>query len=156
MINHFLVGIPGSGKSTWARQLTRSGNHGLISSDRLREQLYGQAQIQGHWPEIEGLILHQARHHWHQGRGIIYDATNVQRPWRRDILQKFQAIAPPDLSPKWIAWVLESPVTRCLQRNRWRSRQVPETVIRTMARQLCQELPQPSEGFQLVITLANF
>lgn len=43
-----MVGLPGSGKSTYAKTLTLNGKPYIIhSSDNLREELYGDAAIQG-------------------------------------------------------------------------------------------------------------
>ena len=59
MICHFLVGIPGSGKSTVAQQLADLTQGLIISTDRIREQLYGDEIIQGNWLEIERKVLQE-------------------------------------------------------------------------------------------------
>lgn len=43
-----LVGIPGSGKSTYADKLVKDNPEIIVhSSDKLREELYGDSSIQG-------------------------------------------------------------------------------------------------------------
>jgi predicted kinase len=45
LISHFLVGTPGSGKSTFAAQLAKLGNYRIVSPDEIRKQLYGDVII---------------------------------------------------------------------------------------------------------------
>ncbi len=59
LICHFLIGIPGSGKSTFAAQLAKLGNYRIVSTDAIRQQLYGDAIIQGEWSEVEELVISQ-------------------------------------------------------------------------------------------------
>lgn len=40
---YFLVGVPGSGKSTWAKNLKKKQDINILSSDNLREELTGDA-----------------------------------------------------------------------------------------------------------------
>ena len=50
---HLLIGPPASGKTTIAALLAPLLNAELFSTDRIREELYGDAMIQGHWSEVE-------------------------------------------------------------------------------------------------------
>ena len=50
---HLLIGPPGSGKSTLAAILAPLLPAQVISTDALREQLWGDANIQGPWSELE-------------------------------------------------------------------------------------------------------
>lgn len=47
MLCHFLIGVPSSGKSTFAQLLAQTGNYQIISTDAIRQQLYGDETIQG-------------------------------------------------------------------------------------------------------------
>jgi predicted kinase len=63
-ICHFLIGVPGSGKSTFAASIAKLGNYIIISTDEIRAALYGNAAIQGNWNEVENqafLLIQQAR-----------------------------------------------------------------------------------------------
>jgi predicted kinase len=141
------VGLPGSGKSTFAALLQRMTGGMVISTDRLRGELYGDAQVQGEWSEVETQVLARYEAAIAQGKTVIYDATNYQRAWRRGIMEKFQAIAP----DPWIAWWLDVPLPQCLERNQGRSRQVPPDLIALMATHLAAAPPHPADGFIQVI-----
>ncbi|MFS8778995.1 AAA family ATPase [Synechococcus sp. W55.1] len=145
--NHVLIGIPASGKSTLAKVLaaTWQGSQ-VVSTDNIRQELYGDPSIQGNWLEIESLALAQIRKAHQQGQVIVYDATNAYRPWRLDLLQKLPGA-------NWIGWHLTTPLEVCKQRNQQRDRQVPVSSMEAMAQALKTFPPIPAEGFLDVLTL---
>ena len=145
--NHILIGPPASGKSTLAKALaaTWPGSQ-IISTDDIRQELYGDPSIQGSWPEIENLALARIHQADQQGQVIIYDATNAYRPWRLDLLQKLPGT-------NWIGWYLTTPIDVCKQRNQQRDRQVPVSSMEAMAQALKTFPPIPAEGFLDVLTL---
>jgi predicted kinase len=145
--NHFLIGPPGSGKSTLAQYLSELlTNCLIICTDDIRQELYGDPSIQGHWPDIETRVFERITHALQKGLTIIYDATNARRSWRLDLLQKLP-------ETNWIGWHLTTPLDVCKQRNQQRSRQVPDSVVEAMAQALKTFPPVPAEGFLDVLTL---
>ncbi|NJM00075.1 MAG: WYL domain-containing protein [Synechococcaceae cyanobacterium SM2_3_2] len=145
--SHILIGLPGSGKSVLAACLAEAlTGCQIISTDTIRQGLYGDPAIQGYWPDIETQVLYQANQAVQQGLSIIYDATNACRSWRMDLLQKLSTL-------NWIGWHLTTPIDVCKQRNQERSRQVPDSVIEAMAQSLKHFPPIPAEGFLDVVTL---
>ncbi|MDZ8185707.1 MAG: ATP-binding protein [Nostoc sp. ChiSLP02] len=157
MICHFLIGVPGSGKSTLAAELAKLGNYRIVSTDTIRQQLYGDASIQGEWSQVEEKVISEIVDAIAQGDSIIYDATNAKRIWRIDLLGKLKSIAPSSL---WIAWYLQTPVTNCKLWNQQRTRQVPDSIIESMHQSLQDFPPIAGEGFVTVkeidVTSANF
>lgn len=144
--HHCLIGLPGSGKSTLSKYLQKIiPKVSLICPDTIRAQLYGDCRIQGDWTDIEAQALQQAKAALKHQYTIIYDATNAQRIWRLNWLEKVQQLT--EFPQQWIGWWLDIPLQICLERNRHRDRQVPEDVIQQMAMalQVCQ--PTEEEGF---------
>jgi predicted kinase len=152
-----LIGLPGSGKSSWAghfRQVAPAIAY--ISTDQIRGELFGNEAIQGPWPQVWGRVQQEfqaAVQQTHEGRlsGALYDATNVQRRGRRRVIQTAQSLGFTRLLAVWF----DLPLAECLQRNQGRSRQVPPDIIETMSRQLSGAPPHPAEGFAAVYRLGG-
>jgi predicted kinase len=149
LLCHFLIGIPGSGKSTFARQwVERDARTVHISPDLIRDQLYGDPVIQGDWSAIGRQIQQEFHHAVDQGRPVVYDATNIKKRWRTNFLSDY---TPAGVS--WMGWVFQTPIKDCIQRNQERSRTVPMDIIIDDAQLLHQCPPQTSEGFLAVLDI---
>lgn len=147
LICYVLVGVPGSGKSTLAKLLSQHNpDYQVVSTDSIREELFGDASIQGNWEAIEEKVLAQIQQSIAAGRPIIYDATNYKRTHRIDLLNKLIGYK----NVYWVAWYLQTPLSTCLAWNQKRSRQVPEVVITSMFQQLQNFPPIPAEGLTAV------
>ena len=140
---HLLIGLPGSGKSTFAQQLNQQiPNSVIISTDAIRMRLYGDEKIQGNWGQIEEVVIEQIRLAITYEQIAIYDATNVRLAWRSSILNKVS-----DLNSEWIAWWIKTPVNVCKYWNKRRLRQVPNHVISAFYDDLQESPPKIEEGF---------
>ncbi|HEY9626178.1 MAG TPA: AAA family ATPase [Coleofasciculaceae cyanobacterium] len=144
----FLIGLPGSGKSFLAQKLLQAHpERSLISTDAIRTHLFGDEAIQGSWRLIQQELQLQFQRAV-QRRPVgdqptaIYDATNVRRKNRREAIAQIRAIGFRQITGIW----LDTPLSICLERNRQRSRQVPEAVILRMDRQLRGAPPSLSDG----------
>lgn len=151
-ICHFLIGVPGSGKSTFATALGKLGNYVIVSTDQIRAALYGDAAIQGNWSEIENQALQSIENAIASGKSVIYDATNFKRAFRMDFLQKVEKSSQnvTNSLPNWMAWYIKTPVETCIKWNQKRDRQVPLETIQTMYKSLLNFPPLPGEGFVAV------
>lgn len=69
---HMLVGIPASGKSTYAKELASKLNIPIVSSDEMRN-LHPDVQEKDIWP----LIYNECIRLVENGQDFIYDATNI-------------------------------------------------------------------------------
>ncbi|MEM9161487.1 MAG: AAA family ATPase [Cyanobacteria bacterium P01_F01_bin.4] len=147
-----LIGLPGSGKSTWAQSFViQHPQYQLISTDMIRAHLYGNEATQGEWEHVWAEIhrrLREAATPDSDSTGIIYDATNARRRYRRRLLGTLKTLDYA-IGGLWF----DIPLGCCLQRNQKRTRQVPETVIWKMARQLQGGRPAINEGFDWLVQL---
>ena len=146
---HLLIGPPASGKTTIAGLLAPLLDAELLSTDQIREQLYGDPLIQGNWQEVEEHLHADLQRCVAQGRSVLIDATHARRPWRLALSQRLAF----DRPVEWIGWWLRTPLEVCLQWNQLRPRQVPELVVRQFSAALADAVFQPdrSEGFAALV-----
>ena len=144
-----LIGPAGCGKSTFADSFwsTDTDKYEIVSSDKIREELYGDAAVQGNPREVFEIMHSRTIEHLKEGTHVIYDATNLTYKNRNSILDKVKSLA------CCAAMVVAAPLNTILEQNRSRERVVPEEVI---MRQLCQfEMPTISEGFDMIRVIHN-
>lgn len=136
-----MVGLPGSGKSTWA---SARSDCMVVSTDAIRKELFGDESEQKNGAlvfEIAYARLAQAVALRHD---VIFDATNLKRRSRAELFKRF-----PDV--EHVAVFVNTPFPLCKKRNKNRARQVPVSVIRRMFYQL--EPPTKEEGFSQIIEI---
>jgi predicted kinase len=143
-----LVGLPGSGKSSIAKQYLQL-NPGVIhnSSDEIRGKLFGDESIQGDPSKVFELMHKLTLSALDNGNDVIYDATNITRKDRMSILNKL----PPDVNK--VCWVVWAPIEECIRRDYNRSRTVGEQVINRMVRRF--QVPYFDEGFDSILVKLN-
>ncbi|MBE9010497.1 AAA family ATPase [Pseudanabaenaceae cyanobacterium LEGE 13415] len=139
-----MIGLPGSGKSTFARSLF---NARIISTDEIRAQLFGEEAVQGSWLKIWLEVRSQFEQavkaiENNEIKFAIYDATNAVRKQRRAAIALARKCGFTHITGVWI----NAPIEICLERNKARSRVVPEEVIQRMARRLYGAPPGLDEG----------
>ena len=83
---YILCGLPGSGKSTLAEHLHNETGAVIISSDSLREKLYGDENDQTGGYKIFQLMKSNAEMILEDGRSVIIDATNIRPKYRKTFL----------------------------------------------------------------------
>ncbi|MEJ8303298.1 AAA family ATPase [Saccharibacillus sacchari] len=86
---HMLVGIPGSGKSVYARQLEKSTRGVIVSTDGIRLRLFGGESKQKNTYIIFDEAFREIGQALADGRNVIFDATNVDRAKRAKFLKRF-------------------------------------------------------------------
>lgn len=137
------IGLPGSGKSTWFRRRRIAP----LSSDHLRILLADDVNEQSYQSEIFRVLRYLLRVRLDLGRPVTYiDATNLVREQRAPFLRlarRRRCVLE--------ALYFDVPLKVCLDRNRARRRQVPEDVMRRMAKAL--EPPAFQEGFRRIVTI---
>lgn len=132
-----LVGLPGSGKSTW---LERQGTT-AISSDWIRQVLADDATDQTIHARVFLTVRYLLRHRLAIGRLVSYvDATHLTPEERRPYVKIAQ----------WYGCDVEAvyfdvPLDVCRERNLRRNRVVPDEALERMALKLTP--PELAEGF---------
>lgn len=127
-----LVGIPGSGKSSFVEPFKqRHGAAVVLSSDEVRGILGKDESDQSVSRQTFQFLECAAELLLRQGRNVVIDATNTTAKARKPFV---------DLGVKYGARieciVVNTSIENCKKRNAERKRQVPESVIDRMAAQL--------------------
>ena len=134
------IGLPGSGKSTWAQAMGLP----IISTDAIRLELFGKETDQEHNYEVFCEAYRRVRRTLEDNSSVIFDATNLTSRNRRRIINSVLAA-----HGKPIGVLFKENIETCLERQRGRARQVPEDVIRDMAIRFVE--PTLSERFCAIV-----
>lgn len=122
-----LVGLPGSGKSTYAaEQHEKYGVH-VCSSDAIRKELAGDENSQENNEDVFKLLHKRVKEYLKNGESVIYDATNVKSKRRRAFLKELKYIP-----CEKVCIIFRTPYDICVANQTNRDRKVPEEVIRGM------------------------
>lgn len=145
-----LIGLPGSGKTTYARSLLQGNEDWVhISSDEItnRSRLPGESvDYQNTFDEM----YQQTAFHLENGFNVIYDATNLASKRRRSILNRIEKF-----EPETEAIVFLTPYTLLKKRNSQRQAvdRVPDHIIERYI--LAFQLPRKDEKFDWILFLSK-
>ena len=145
-----LVGIPGSGKTTYAIEYARIHNNTVhLSSDLIRAELYGDESTQGDPVKVFSLMQKRAVDALNSGKSVLYDATNMTRKDRAGIISACPRHAQIE------AHIIWCPIETCVERDANRDRTVGRAVIDKMLKRF--QAPYYDEGIdEIVIVRPDF
>lgn len=135
-----LVGLPGSGKSVLAKQISKTENADIFSSDQIREELCNNVNEQKLNNEVFQILHKRIKENLSKGNNSIYDATNISYKRRKDFLSQLNKI---NCYKKCI--VVATPFEICQMQNNNRERIVPDYVINNMYKKF--DIPYFYEGW---------
>lgn len=135
----YLIGLPGAGKSTWAKN-NSNNNTIVVSSDELRIQLYNDVNDSEHSNEVFSNMYNITRQLLLDNKNVIYDATGISSKRRTSFLKQIK-----DINCKKIAVYFATHIFDCLDNNSNRDRVVNEDAINRMYK--CLSIPMYHEGW---------
>lgn len=144
-----LCGIPGCGKSTYAKKLIEQCQENIQmnniivihSSDDLREELYGTADDQDNNVDLFEELHRRVKTDLQNGVSVIYDATNINRKRRKHIINNILHKVECEKEIIYFSESYESAVLKSAKRTR----DVPNHVIKNMF--INMHIPQYEEGW---------
>lgn len=138
-----MIGISGSGKSTYANGLKTSLKAELVETDAIRGELTGDPSNQTQNYKVFQIAKKRINDLLSQGKNAIIDATSVSVRDRKDWIQIAK-----DNNAEVRGYFIDTPIDICKTQNRKRDRKVPDEVIDRQASRL--ESPTKAEGFDSV------
>jgi len=145
---YITVGLPGSGKSTYAKNFIKDKDVEYLSSDSLRA-IYGKDETdQSVTSIVFGHIKKTVDEFLKDGKNVLVDATSVNRKERSDYINTAKKYG-----AKVVAIVFKMDRQGLIERNKKRGEQggrvVPDWVIDKMLNKFAE--PSYDEGIDVII-----
>jgi len=139
-----MVGLPGSGKSTFAEKLEKSRyNYRLVSTDKIRS-MFGNEESQENNYQVFDIAYNKIEHYLNLGYNVIFDATNLRLKYRRKLFKRFNEF-------DQVAVFMNTNIEECKKRNNNRPRHVPLEVIENMEKTMIR--PTLEEGYSGIVII---
>lgn len=138
----FLIGLPAAGKSSYCESYkVLNPDVVIVSSDAIREEVFGDVNDQSHNQEVFSIVEKRCREALKTNKETVLDATNLNRKRRINFIK---------VMPKCEveAVVFAIPFEVCCERNKNRERVVPENVMERMYKSF--QPPHYAEGFDKI------
>ena len=135
---YMMVGLPCSGKTTYAKLLAEEIDGIVVSSDGIREEWYGDEAIQGDPSKIFREVEQRCVKSLKECVSVVMDATNMNAKKRTNFLRQL-----PSCYKACV--VMAVPFNECLARDEVRSRHVGPEVMEKMRKNF--QMPYYNEGW---------
>lgn len=119
-----LVGLPASGKTTYAYDIAYYINAVVIDSDEYRKDLFGDEKDQNNNQKLFQVMHKTIKDCLRAGKNVVFSATNLSSKRRRALLNELTKIP---CEKKCI--IMATPFEQCIENNRNRDRVVPEDAM---------------------------
>lgn len=145
-----MIGLPGSGKSTMAQELSEEYDALVFSSDAYRKRLLGDEFNQSNKELVFTTLYKELREALSKGYNCIFDATNTSRKSRINVFNQTSGLK--DI--EYIAYVMRTSYEECVFRDAHRHRPVgKDTIIKFLH---SFQFPQTFEGFSKIMVSPLF
>lgn len=140
-----IVGVPGSGKTTYCKDYIEYNNKERtlhISSDEIRKEIFDDENDQTNNNKVFEVMHERTLEALEKGYDVLYDATNITRKDRLSILSKCPSYV---VKEAIICW---APIEMCIERDSNRNRTAGKDVIDRMLKRF--QAPYFDEGFDRI------
>lgn len=153
-MNDFIVaiGLPASGKSTYGEMLRHQKCRRvvpieIVSSDAIREEVFGDVNDQKHNGEVFNIMFQRSREALKNGKDVYYDATNLSAKRRMALIKQIRGTRDiPEV--RFCCVIFATPYVGCVLRNEKRERVVPLYAMDRMYKSF--QPPHQSEGWDSI------
>lgn len=143
-----MCGPSGSGKSTWARRYRiLHPRTEVVSTDAIREELFGDASVQSNPQKVFGLAHKKLKKWLDGGHNVIFDAMNLSPKDRRAIIAEYRRMYPTLIC---ICVVMRADIDKCVEHQNMRARKVSSDVIKKQFNRF--QRPTLDEGWDIIAT----
>lgn len=139
-----MIGCPASGKSTIAKEISKSFPFEILSADEIREELTGSVEDQHKNKEVFDLLYKRLKERLKEGKNVILDNTNINKKYRSIV---FDCIK--DIDCTKIAYLCSKDEEDLRKDNLCRPHPVPDYTIDKFIKLF--EIPSLAEGFDKII-----
>jgi len=143
-----MFGVPGCGKSYAAEKLAEQTGAHVVSSDAIREEIYGSAECQDNPDKVFGILKQRTAELLKAGESVIIDATSLIKKYRVSNLSTYA-----NMFKKSYLIVCATELEIVLCQNAARDRNVPEEAILRMYRTM--SFPREDEGWDQIFLLQH-
>lgn len=130
---HVMVGPPASGKTTTANKLSNLNPNPsiVVSSDKIREELYGSEDIQGNPLKVFSTVQNRIIKALAEGYDVYFDAINTKVRQLKNNLEsiKTEIKRTANIDIQTYGYFMHTALDVCIYANSLRERHVPENVI---------------------------
>lgn len=144
-----LIGLPGSGKSTFARNLVKSQDWVHLSSDAIARS-YSACGESIDYQKVFAEMYRQTAAALSSGKNVIYDATNLTAKRRKSFLNR---IKPHQAEAEALVFLTPYSILKERNQKRLDSERVPEFVLERYIRSF--QFPKLDEPFDKVTVISN-
>ena len=145
-----LIGLPGSGKTSYARRLVQSDEKWVhLSSDRITQKNRLPGNSTTNQSTFEEMYQETA-FHLENGNNVIYDATNLASKRRKSVLNRIEKFQP---ETEAIVFLTPYHVLKYRNSRRKDAERVPDPIIERCIRAF--QLPRKDEKFDCIRILSK-